>query len=73
MNKDTTFRREIRAKINELLCEVQNRNNETSVSDITEKIVSMICDPLTLWQEKSKKKLESDDDFSASKERWIAP
>ena len=69
MKKNSEFREEVRSRVDELLCNVQSRSRNASLDDICEKIVSMICDPLHVWQDED----EPDDDFSAKKERWIAP
>ena len=69
MKKNSAFREEVRSKVDELLCSAQSRSRNASLDDIREKIVSMICDPLHVWQDED----ESEDDFSAKKERWIAP
>ena len=73
MKKSRAFREEVKNKIDELLFEVQDRDQNSSIDDISEKIVSMICDPLGVWYREKESSNRPDDDFSEKKERWIAP
>tara|TARA_Y100001973_G_C5167420_1_gene316969 strand:- start:641 stop:862 length:222 start_codon:yes stop_codon:yes gene_type:complete len=66
------FREEVKKRIDKLLFEARDSIVKgESMNHVSEKIVSMICDPLGSWYytEKKEKKEES---FSDAKERWIA-
>ena len=73
--KNNAFRAEVKQKIDALLAKAQSAAGEASgavVAEISEEIVTMICDPLNAWWKEQGSASSFDDTFSADKESWIA-
>ncbi len=73
--KNNAFRAEVKQKIDALLAKAQSAAGEASgavVAEISEEIVTMVCDPLNAWWKGQPDSSPFDDTFSADKESWIA-
>ena len=64
-----SFREQMKERVWTLLEEYKQDSSFAKQCVVRDEIVSLICDSMSSWQTKS---IEMDDDWSESKEKWIA-
>ncbi len=70
MNKNNaTFRGQMNARVWNLLEEFKSDLSIAKQCKTRDEIVSLICDSMSSWQQQRQ---NTDDDWSESKEKWIA-
>ena len=72
MSSDT-FRDEISTHVNQLLEKFENDRSFTNRCTVRDELVKLILDSPGIWLKKGKVSENSETDFSAQKESWIAP